>query len=75
MAPECLFMVYGCPLYALTTTPQVCYPLHLICYLVVVLFSAVAYIVFFLYPPCIPGHGAFRGGIRVFYFNFVFNGE
>ena len=51
MSPQCLFMVYGCPLCALTPRPQVCSLFHFTCYLAIVLFLAVAHIVFFF---CIP---------------------
>ena len=74
MSPGCLYMVYGCPLCTLAPRPQFSFSSYMLlgyCSFFVV----VAYIVFFLHPPCISGHGAFRGGIRVLYFHFVFIGE
>ena len=62
MSPQCLFVVYGCLHCALIPRPQVCS-----------LFF-VAYIVF-LYPICIHGYRAFRGAIRIMYFQSVSTGE
>ena len=75
MSPECLFMVYDCPLCALTPRPQIYFLLHFTCYLAIILFFWLLLMLYFFVSPCIPGHGAFRGGIRVLNFHFVFIGE
>ena len=68
-------MAYGGLLCALTPRPQVWFLFNLICGLAVVLFFGCWLYCCFFYPPCIPGYGGYRGGIRVLYFQIVFIGE
>ena len=72
---ECLVLFYGGLLCAMT--PK--YGLFLFLYVVWRLISFLwlfGYIVFsflfFLIPPCIPGHGAFRGGLGVLWLDCMY---